>query len=79
MPTAAAQPAVAEQPKTEPKPEAARPKTALVPVRSTGGDRDCSDFGSHEEAQRFFLENGGPSSDPHKLDRDHDGLACESS
>jgi hypothetical protein len=76
MPKAAAQPAVAEQP--EPKPEPARPKRAPVPVRRTGGDRDYTDFGSHEEVQRFFLANGGPSSDPHKLDRDHDGLACES-
>jgi hypothetical protein len=47
--------------------------------RGGGSDRDCPDSGSHEEAQRFFLANGGPSSDPHKLDRDRDGLACESS
>jgi Excalibur calcium-binding domain len=26
----------------------------------------------------FLLANGGPSSDPHKLDRDNDGIACES-
>ena len=49
-----------------------------MPVYSTGADRDCTDFDSHEEAQRFFIANGAPSSDPHKLDRDHDGLACES-
>jgi Excalibur calcium-binding domain len=40
--------------------------------------RDCPDFGSQGEAQRFFIANGGPSSDPHKLDRDNDGIACES-
>jgi micrococcal nuclease len=49
-----------------------------VPVSGTGGDRDCSDFGSQGEAQRFFIANGGPASDPHKLDRDDDGIACES-
>ena len=63
-------------PKRSPDPQA--PKSAPVPIRSTGGDRDCPDFGSQAEAQRFFLENGGPASDPHKLDRDHDGIACES-
>jgi hypothetical protein len=49
-----------------------------VPVSGTGGDRDCPNFGSQGEAQRFFIANGGPASDPHKLDRDDDGIACES-
>ena len=43
----------------------------------SGGDKDCGDFSSHAEAQAFFLANGGPASDPHRLDRDNDGLACE--
>ena len=38
-------------------------------------DKDCSDFSNHEEAQRFFESQG--SGDPHKLDRDNDGVACE--
>lgn len=42
------------------------------------GDRDCSDFSSQREAQRFFEEQGGPDTDYHKLDRDGDGIACES-
>lgn len=42
-----------------------------------GADKDCSDFGSGASAQRFFLASGGPISDPHDLDRDGDGLACE--
>jgi hypothetical protein len=62
----------------QPKPRPASPKPAPVPVSSTGGDRDCSDFGSHAEAQRFFIESGGPYADPHRLDRDHDGIAWES-
>ena len=38
-------------------------------------DYDCSDFSSHAEAQQFFEDAG--SGDPHRLDRDGDGLACE--
>ena len=41
-------------------------------------DRDCGDFASQRAAQIFFLDNGGPRSDPHALDADGDGLACES-
>ncbi len=40
-----------------------------------GGDMDCSDFSSQAEAQAFF-ERAGPG-DPHRLDRDKDGIACE--
>jgi hypothetical protein len=39
-------------------------------------DRDCSDFDTQPEAQRFF-ERVGPG-DPHRLDGDGDGVACES-
>ena len=42
-----------------------------------GQDRDCVDFGAAAEAQRFFLASGGPARDPHDLDGDGDGLACE--
>ncbi|WP_164553381.1 thermonuclease family protein [Brevibacillus marinus] len=42
-----------------------------------GPDRDCSDFASQEEAQAFYEAAGGPQQDPHRLDRDRDGLACE--
>lgn len=38
---------------------------------------DCSDFPSSAAAQKYFLASGGPSSDPHNLDGDGDGLACE--
>ena len=40
-------------------------------------DKDCDDFSSQEEAQSF-LESNGIGSDPHNLDRDGDGVACES-
>jgi hypothetical protein len=39
-------------------------------------DKDCSDFATPEAAQTFF-EQAGPG-DPHQLDPDGDGVACES-
>jgi len=39
-------------------------------------DRDCRDFRTWQEAQNFF-ERAGPG-DPHRLDGDRDGIACES-
>ena len=41
-------------------------------------DRNCSDFDTWAEAQAFFEAEGGPQSDPHRLDHDGDGIACES-
>lgn len=49
-----------------------------LPYDPNGPDRDCSDFATHDEAQRFFIAAGGPENDPHRLDADHDGIACES-
>lgn len=51
---------------------------ALAPLAALGqsGDRDCSDFRSWAEAQRFYEEQG--PGDPHRLDADNDGIACES-
>lgn len=43
-----------------------------------GPDRNCSAFATQEEAQAFFIAAGGPQHDPHRLDGDHDGTACES-
>ena len=37
-------------------------------------DRDCSDFSTRQEAQRFFEAAGGPEVDPHRLDGD--GVVC---
>ena len=41
-------------------------------------DLNCSDFTTWREAQDFYLAEGGPSEDPHQLDRDGDGTACQS-
>ncbi len=52
--------------------------TVAAGSASAGGDRDCGDFATQRAAQIFFLNHGGPQSDPHGLDADGDGIACES-
>ncbi|MBL1438350.1 MAG: excalibur calcium-binding domain-containing protein [Rhodobacteraceae bacterium] len=48
-----------------------------APVRSrTTGDKNCSDFSTWQQAQAFFIAN--QPGDRHGLDRDNDGIACES-
>lgn len=46
------------------------------PPDSPAADRDCSDFANQAQAQRFF-EAHHPGRDPHSLDGDGDGKACE--
>jgi endonuclease YncB( thermonuclease family) len=50
----------------------------LVETPAHAADKNCGDFSSQKAAQTFFLNNGGPGSDPHGLDADGDGVACES-
>ncbi len=59
----AAQSQTPEQPQAQPK---------QAPAAPARGDVDCSDFSSWEEAQSYLLPG-----DPHKLDRDGDGSACD--
>ena len=47
----------------------AQPATAFY-------DRDCADFRTQKQAQRFYKKHN-PGRDPHRLDADRDGLACE--
>jgi competence protein ComEC len=56
----------------------AQSNTAVMGYDPSGGDRDCGNFQTHEEAQAFFVTAGGPERDPHRLDGDDDGIACES-
>lgn len=51
------------------------PAPSGLPYAPNGPDRDCNDFRSHKQAQRFY-EAAGPG-DPHRLDGDDDGRACE--
>ena len=44
---------------------------------SVAGEKNCTDFATHAQAQKFYLDNGGPAKDPYHLDRDRDGQACE--
>lgn len=39
---------------------------------------NCGDFSTHAQAQAVFEACGGINNDIHRLDRDNDGLACES-
>ena len=50
--------------------------TLGAPPTADAADRDCGDFGSQSEAQTFY-NDAGPG-DPHRLDGDSDGVACES-
>ncbi|UMG93549.1 thermonuclease family protein [Nocardioides sp. TF02-7] len=51
---------------------------AGAPAHAQVADRDCSDFATQAAAQRFYLNHGGPHRDPHRLDADGDGRACDS-
>lgn len=51
---------------------------ATIPPEAREPDRDCGSFATHAEAQAFFVAAGGPTRDPHGLDGDDDGIACES-
>ncbi len=50
---------------------------AALPSSAVAGDKDCANFASQRAAQIFFLKHGGPRRDPHRLDGDDDGVACE--
>jgi hypothetical protein len=54
-------------------------ETSNVSTLSDDGDKDCSDFATQREAQAYFESKGGsPTNNVDDLDRDHDGIACES-
>jgi endonuclease YncB( thermonuclease family) len=57
-------------------PQALGGKSSASPSSTSGGDRDCGDFATWRQAQDFF-KAAGPG-DPHRLDQDGDGIACES-
>jgi Excalibur calcium-binding domain len=49
---------------------------ALAAPGVSAKDKDCSDFKSQRAAQKFFKKHN-PKRDPHRLDADGDGKACE--
>jgi micrococcal nuclease len=48
---------------------------AFAASASAQRDMDCSDFRTQREAQAFFKSQ--EPGDPHRLDGDNDGIACE--
>ena len=45
-------------------------------IKSNSDPNNCARFKVKDDAQRYFLANGGPMLDPLKLDPDGDGYAC---
>ena len=72
------QPAAPQPTPVQPPTPPTAPPAATLRYDPAGPDRDCGDFSSQAEAQAFFVAAGGPASDPHRLDRDGDGVVCES-
>jgi hypothetical protein len=77
-PSATPKPTPKATPKLKPK-ATPKPASYYKPAGWDGSsDVDCTDFDTHAQAQSFFKGTGGSTSnDPYGLDRDHDGLACE--
>lgn len=59
---------------TTPYDNPARDEVPVQGAVSPGGDLDCEDFASQQEAQAAYNQD---TSDPNGLDADDDGLACE--
>jgi hypothetical protein len=51
---------------------------AFTAAPAPAADKDCADFNTWRQAQNFYKKHGGPKYDPHRLDADRDGIACES-
>ena len=77
-PVSAPAPKVASTPIPVPEPTLVSPAFVDLPFDPNGPDRNCGDFTSWWDAQNFYLASGGPVLDPHRLDRNGDGTACES-
>jgi micrococcal nuclease len=56
------------------EPEAPAASQSASPGSGADSNLDCASFETHEEAQRVFEQD---PSDPHYLDGDGDGVACE--
>jgi micrococcal nuclease len=51
------------------------PSSALPACATNGGDCDCKDFSTQQQARQVLAAAPG---DPHRLDGDRDGIPCES-
>ena len=66
------------QPNREPSATPADSASERPQYDPDGPDRDCGDFETWQASQEFFVAAGGPERDRHRLDRDYNGIACES-
>lgn len=57
--------------------ESFTPQYPSVPLSTVNIDKECGDFFDQDDAQKYYIAQGGPESDPDELDLDRDGLACE--
>ena len=71
-------PGIASTPAPAPESTLVSPAFVGLPFDPDGPDRSCGDFSSWWDAQNFYLASGGPVFDPHSLDQNNDGIACES-
>jgi micrococcal nuclease len=71
---------VAESSTTQPQQSATQEISPTPPIKDecSYNAYNCSDFSTHAEAQATYEYCGGVNNDIHRLDRDKDGLACES-
>lgn len=53
------------------------PVNPAAPSYLVNMDKECSDFFDQDDAQKYYVAQGGPQFDPDDLDMDNDGLACE--
>ncbi len=59
------------------EPPSTAPSSPVKTIICSYNAYNCSDFRTHAEAQEAFEYCGGINNDIHDLDRDNDGLACE--
>jgi hypothetical protein len=62
-----------ERNKPKPKPE---PKKPATPLYNYEEDKDCRDFSSSTEATSFMKASKAAGFGDHRLDYNHDGIAC---
>lgn len=68
-------------PKPKPNPVIEKPEsepTSGSAIICSHDAYNCGDFKTHAEAQKVFETCGGIGNDIHGLDRNKDGVACES-
>ncbi|MBN3545107.1 excalibur calcium-binding domain-containing protein [Fictibacillus barbaricus] len=62
-----------ERNKPQPKPELKKPATPLYNFEE---DKDCRDFNNSTEATSFMKASKAAGFGDHRLDYNHDGIAC---